>query len=288
MTRPKKTKEEEKSDAAAAASEPEGPAKGVKEKAPRPIGSPLVELGMGLAWLLGTAAALQAAEMLFSRFIMAVAISGAVIADVASTWAGVRWDQGTKRAWKEALGRIGAGAGVAAAVVAVTFAVGAVMGRVEVQAGAPSVGIFLVVLRSAAIAVRDELVFRGIPIVAAERAGVPAVAARGFAALAGAASIALLPGASAASLVLAAATGWLFATLWQRDRGAWSAVGAHAAWALLTGALLRGGVVDMAFKEGNLVLGPRASGAPAWIAAGVAVVAAVVLPRLPGFRVQQS
>jgi hypothetical protein len=175
-------------------------------------------------------------------------------------------------------------AGVAAAVIAVTFAIGAVMGRVEVQAGAPSIGIFLVVLRCAAIAVRDELIFRGIPIVAAGRAGVPAPIARGFAALAGAASIASLPGVSAASLVLVAATGWLFASLWQRDRGAWSAVGAHAAWGLLTGAVLRGGIVDMAFKEGNLVLGPRASGAPAWIAAGVAVVAAVILPRLPGFR----
>ncbi len=56
----------------------------------RPIGTPLVELGMGLAWLLGSAATLQVAEVLFSRFVMAVAIAGAVIADVASTWAGVR------------------------------------------------------------------------------------------------------------------------------------------------------------------------------------------------------
>ena len=259
--------------------------KGPSEKGkPRPIGTPLVELGMGLAWLLGTAAALQVAELLASKYMMAVAILGAVIADVASTWAGVRWDEGEKRAWKAAVGRLAAGAGVAAAVIAVTFGVGAVMGKVDVQAGAPSVGIFLVVLRCAAIAVRDELIFRGIPIVAAARAGVPAPIARGFAALAGAASIASLPGVSAASLVLVAATGWLFASLWQRDRGAWGAVGAHAAWALLTGAVLRGGIVDMAFKEGNLVLGPRASGAPAWIAAGVAVVAAVVLPRLPGFR----
>ncbi len=260
-------------------------ANGAKEKGqPRPIGTPLAELGLGLAWLMGTAAAFQVVELLFSRFIMAVAISGAVIADVASTWAGVRWDEGTKRAWKDAVDRIAAGAGLVTAVIAVTFAIGAVMGRVEAQAGAPSVGIFLVVLRCAAIAVRDELVFRGIPIVAAGRAGVPAPIARGFAALAGAASMASLPGVSAASLVLVAATGWLFATLWQRDRGAWSAVGAHAAWALLTGAVLRGGIVDIAFKEGNLMLGPRASGAPAWIAAGVAVVAAVVLPRLPGFR----
>ena len=108
---------------------------GSEKGKPRPIGTPLVELGMGVAWLLGTAAALQAAEMLFSRFVMAVAFAGAVIADVASTWAGVRWDEGEKRAWKAAVGRLAAGAGVAAAVIGVTFAMGAVMGRVDVQAG---------------------------------------------------------------------------------------------------------------------------------------------------------
>ena len=59
---------------------------------------------------------------------------------------------------------------------------------------------------------------------------------------------------------------------------------AHSASAVLTGAVRRGGIVDMAFKEGNLVLGPRALGAPAWVAARVAVV----LPRLPGFRSQKG
>ncbi|MEO5725740.1 MAG: CPBP family glutamic-type intramembrane protease [Byssovorax sp.] len=258
------------------------------DKAPRPPGPPLVEIGIGIAWLLGAAALLQVVELLLGRVIMGAAIAGAVIADIASTWAGVRWDAEKKRPWKDAVARLGAGAGVAAGVIAVTFALGAALGRLEVRAGAPSLGIFLVVLRAAAVAVRDELVFRGIPLVAAARAGVSKPIARGFAALAGAASIACLPGASLASITLTAASGWLFATLWQRDRGAWSAVGAHAAWALLTGAVLRGGLVDIAFREGNLGLGPRASGAPAWIAAAIAVVAAVLLPRLPGFRAQRG
>ena len=215
---------------------------GEADKAPKPPGPPLVEIGMGIAWLLGTAALLQVVELLLGRIIMGAAIAGAVIADVASTWAGVRWDAGERRPWKEAIARLGAGAGVAAGVIAVTLALGAALGRIDARAGAPSLGIFLVVLRSAAVAVRDELVFRGIPLVAAARAGISKPIARGFAALAGAASIASLPGASPASLVLTAASGWLFATLWQRDRGAWSAVGAHAAWALLTGAVLRGGL----------------------------------------------
>jgi membrane protease YdiL (CAAX protease family) len=257
-------------------------------KAPRAPGTPLVEIGIGLAWLLGTAAMLQVVELLFGQVIMGAALGGAVIADIAATWAGVRWDEGEKRHWKAAVARLGAGAGVAAGVIALTLALGAALGRLEISRGAPSIGIFLVVLRSAAIAVRDELIFRGIPLVAAARAGVPGPVARAFAALAGAASMALLPGASPASIALTAASGWLFATLWQRDRGAWSAVGAHAAWALLTGAVLRGGLVDIVFRDGNFGLGPRASGAPAWIAAVIALVAAALLPRLPGFRAPRS
>jgi len=257
-------------------------------KAPRAPRTPLVELGLGVAWLLGTAAMLQVVEILLGRVIMGAAIAGAVIADIAGTWAGVRWDEGEKRHWKAAVARLGAGAGVAAGVIALTLTVGAVLGRLEVSRGAPSIGIFLVVLRSAAVAVRDELIFRGIPLVAAARAGIPKPVARAFAALAGAASMAFLPGANPASIALTAASGWLFATLWQRDRGAWSAVGAHAAWALLTGALLSGGLVDIAFREGTFTLGPRASNAPAWIAAGIALLAAALVPRLPGFRAQQG
>jgi hypothetical protein len=118
-------------------------------------------------------------ELLLGRVIMGAAIAGAVIADIASTWAGVRWDAEKKRPWKDAVARLGAGAGVAAGVIAVTFALGAA-------------------------------------------------------------------------------------------------------------AVLRGGLIDIAFREGNLGLGPRASGAPAWIAAVIAVVAAVLLPRLPGFRAQRG
>ncbi len=62
------------------------------DKAPRPPGPPLAEIGIGLAWLLGAAAMLQIVELLLGRIIMGAAIAGAVIADVASTMAGVRWD----------------------------------------------------------------------------------------------------------------------------------------------------------------------------------------------------
>ena len=60
------------------------------DKAPRPPGPPLVEIGIGIAWLLGAAALLQVVELLLGRIIMGAAIAGAVIADIASTWAGVR------------------------------------------------------------------------------------------------------------------------------------------------------------------------------------------------------
>lgn len=258
------------------------------DDAERPPSTPLVEIGLGLAWLLGIAALLQLVELFMGHILLGAALAGAVIADVACTWAGVRWDQGEKRPWKAAVNRLAAGAGVAAAVVAVTFAAGAPIRKLDISAGSPSMGIFLGVLRAASVAIRDELVFRGVPLVAAARAGVSKPIARGFAALAGGAAMVSLPGANPASVALAVASGWLFATLWQRDRGAWSAVGAHAAWALCTGALLRGGIADIAFHEGNFGLGPRASGLPAWIAAAIALLAAALLPRLPGFRAERA
>ena len=55
----------------------------------------------------------------------------------------------------------------------------------------------------------------------------------------------MLPGVHLAAVVLAAASGWFFAALWQRDRGAWMALGAHGAWLLLFGSVMHGGLFDV-------------------------------------------
>ncbi len=132
--------------------------------------------------------------------------------------------------------RVGVGAAVAVGAAVVAIAASGALQWFQVEAGVPlSAALAFAVARAAAMAVRDELLFRGIPLAAATRAGVPAPVARVFAALLSGASLVLLPGVTPAAIALAVASGWLFASLWERDRGAWAAFGAHGAWLLVTG-----------------------------------------------------
>jgi hypothetical protein len=93
-------------------------------------------------------------------------------------------------------------------------------------------------------AVRDELMLRGFVLRAL--VGWPSRAVRlGACALAGAA--AQLGDATSTRVEIAAAAlaGAAFAAVWERDRGAWKAVGAHTAWLFATGAMIRGGLLDV-------------------------------------------
>src|SRR5262249_36765595 len=135
------------------------------------------------------------------------------------------------------------------------------------------------VARAVALAVRDELLFRGIPLTAAARAGVPAPVARAFAALVGGASIVMIPGVSAAAVALAVAPGGRFAARWGRERG--GVAGAHAAWTVLVGSVIHGGILDVEWTTGELAWGVGATGAPAWVAAAAMIAASLPLPRLP-------
>ncbi|MCC6559115.1 MAG: hypothetical protein IT372_39830, partial [Polyangiaceae bacterium] len=237
-----------------------------------------VELARGAAWLLGLAAAAQLAGQALGASPLAAALAGAVVADLGSARAGVRWDdpagahdRGERRA---VAARIGAGAGLAALALAIAAAGAAALGWARVEAGSPSAALALALLRSAGIAVRDELILTGIPFAVAARAGIPGRLALAFAALAHGAALALAPGASAAAVTLAIAAGALTAALWQR-RGAWAAIACAAALHFLSGAGLRGGLLDVTWLAGTLGAGARASGAVAWLAA--ASLAAVAL-----------
>jgi membrane protease YdiL (CAAX protease family) len=177
-----------------------------------------------------------------------------------------------------------AGIGMATSLVAVivTLLFGAVLGWVDIDRGGPSPSMLFALLRSSAIGVRDELLLRGIVLTAAARAGVSPRVAALVAALAGGASLALIPSVSPGAIALAITSGFFFALLWQRFRGAWAAVAAHAFWTFLIGSALRGGVIDVAWSSGSLTAGGRSTGGAAWLAAVVFAglsVAAVVLER---------
>lgn len=248
----------------------------LKLKKPAPQRGRLAELGIGAACLVGLGAALQIADAFLGRSPVPAAVAGAVIADVAAGFVGVRWtteadgrpSQGETDA-ALALKRALFGAGAAFAAITVTFVGAAIFGWLDVEAGSPSPGLALALVRSAALGVRDEIFLRGIVLVTAARAGVKPLVAAGFAALAGGAAIALTPEAGPSAIALAVGSGLLFAALWQKQRGAWAAVGAHAAWIFFVSAGLRGGLLDVTWTQGSLAAGARSHGGPAWLAAAV-------------------
>lgn len=252
----------------------------VTDEAPRR--APLVELAIGGVYLIGIGAALTLIERALGSSPLAFAIAGAVIAEVVATRAGVRWKDGLASTKLVDLARAaGQGAAPIAVACALVVVVARVLGVADVAAGAPTTALVFALLRAVAVGVRDELFYRGLPLAAVERAGAPRAAAIAFGALAGAAPLALAPGATPAALALEVTAGLAFALLW--SWGPVAAVAAHATWALLIGAGLHGALLDVAFTDGALTSGPHASGAPALIAIGaLAVVSAYAYARLRG------
>jgi uncharacterized protein len=169
---------------------------------------------------------------------------------------------------RDALHWLGIGAGIALVALANTVLVAMVTGWGRVAAGVPALGsLGFALVRAAAVGVREELLYRGVVLHAAARAGVSPKIALVFASLTGAAAMALLPGAQLSNVALAAVLGLAAATAWQESGTAWAAVGLHTAWSFGTGIGLRGGVLDVSWSSGGLGEGVKAAGVPAVIAA---------------------
>jgi len=263
--------------------------------------SPLKELARGAVWLVGLAAALQMVASALGQAPLAAALIGALIADLGGSRAGVGWpwherepgaDDATRSgatqggdARRRALRRIGLGAAAGALAAALTLGAALALGWARAEAGRPSLTLGLALLRAVAEAVRDEIVLTGVPFVAAARAGVAPPFAVVFAALAHGALVALVPDAGAAAAPLAITLGALSAALWWRHGGPWAAVAAVAAFDLLTGAGLRGALLDVTWDGATLSTSARASGPAAWLAAailaGIALAVALRRPRRP-------
>ena len=250
--------------------------------APKLASRPLVELGLGCAWMLGLAAALHLVDAILGPGALAAAVLGAVLTDLARGRAHVTWDAlappGQALAFALRQGLRGAGFGLAAGALAVAASLA--LGWATGLGNGLHVSLSLVfaLVRAVSIAVREEVLFRGIPLEAAARAGVHPFVARAFASLAGAAPLALIPGAGPGAFFVSAALGLLCATLWQR-RGASAAVAAHTIWFLAIGSMTHGGLLDLDWLRGDLVVGATASGPPAWAAGIVLVLLALVVER---------
>ncbi len=151
------------------------------------------------------------------------------------------------------------GARYGATVAAAGIAIGLATRTLTRDNAPPSLSpLLLGTLVAAASAARDELLLRGLPLRLIEplraslgkhasAAGLLLVAAAGVAARFG------TPDASAPELIFAGASAVALGGVWLRDRGVWMAWGANAAFAMLAGPLVRGGLVDLRAARGELV-----------------------------------
>ncbi len=259
--------------------------------------TPLVELGTGAAWIIGLGAACQMAAVALHATPLAIAMVQAVVVDLAVGRAGLKWDpaanDNTSTERQNALRGVGIGLLAALAVAGCVLGVSVALGWASFTVHGPTMSLLLGAMRSIAVGVRDSQLFAGLPLYFVARAasadggrarGVPKLSAPVFSMLLGGAAIALVPGATPANVALAATVTGATAAVWYRDGAGWAAVGLAGGWAFLAGALLRGGLVDVAWKKGALAPGLVADGAPAWIASALFVVigvAAIVVRRTP-------
>jgi hypothetical protein len=182
--------------------------------------------------------------------------------------------------------RVGHGAamGVVASGLVILFALGTHGLSVHSNTPEPSqlgLGLFTAALAAA----RDELLLRGIPLRAFRHACPPlalllicggAGAAAEYGVLAGAGDV------HGIRILVAGLLGIVFAALWIRGRGGWLAFGAHAASALATGGLIRGGLFDLRGSLGTW--GGGDAGISGSLAMAVALVPVAVLASIAVLR----
>jgi hypothetical protein len=137
-----------------------------------------------------------------------------------------------------------------------------------VVAGVPAIGSLLVGLLVAAMgAVRDELLLRGVVLRATRL--LPVTASLVVCGLAAAAARLGADGSFTVALIPEALRGAALGALWVRDRGAWMACGASAAWAWAMGPVLGGNLLDVRFEGDSSEVSSIAVLAVAGIAAGL-------------------
>jgi membrane protease YdiL (CAAX protease family) len=186
-------------------------------------------------------------------FLASNAVGAAAVQAALSEWGagrvGVAWSDPLAKVptWGAVARRAGSGAGLGFGAGALVLVVLLASHGATLARGTPLVGSLVVGFLVAALkAVRDELLFRGFVLRVLSGWPAPAVCAL-VCGVASAAATLGAPGTGAIQVAIAGVSGVAFAAIWLRDRGAWMAVGAHAAWSFSTGPLLHDGVLDVRF-----------------------------------------
>jgi len=245
-----------------------------------PRSTPVAEVARGVGWLVGTAFAVRLVETLIGRSPLGAALAGAVVVDLAMTRAGVKWDGDEDRARVRARMWRGfcLGTGITCVLVAVSIIPTLIVGGATIGLGTLSSTLLFGALRGGAEGVRDELLYRGLPIVVAERARVPGTWTIGYCALAGASPL-LLEQVSFEAILQAVSLGVLFTMLWVRTKAAWAPISAHAAWFFLAGIGLRGAVLDVSWTSGMLAENGRTRGLPAVVCTAATILLTVLVSK---------
>jgi hypothetical protein len=141
--------------------------------------------------------------------------------------------------------RFGVGAAWGLAGAACVAGVGWATRQASIGPATPAVGALLLgALPPLLGAVRDELLLRGMVL----RIGRSLLGPAGAIVLCGCCAAAARAGAVEVTVVavcVEAVRGMALALVWNRDRGAWMALGANAAWTWALDSLVRGGLVDL-------------------------------------------
>jgi hypothetical protein len=201
-------------------------------------------------------------------------LAGAIAVMLVAGRIGVETESASARARRRAL----RGAALACAAMTVPFVLTVARGA-RIGVGTIELSALLGSVEAFAVAYRDELWLRGIPLLLATRALVPRVALVPFFVAAAVAAIALEPNARLGGIAMIAGSSLLFSVLWLETRDAWAPVAAHAAWLWSADVLFGGEILELSHK---LPATPSASGAVSWCAAiGFAAVAALAWRRIP-------
>ena len=245
--------------------------------------APLAELGIGAAWLLGLSATLTLADGFLGQVPIARAILGGLLASIAAGRAGIVWDREDPEGEspKRAVRGVGLGVALSATACLSAILIAHFASWATVRPGHPEVMLLLSVMAAAGNAVREEVILRAIPLHFAQRSGIGAAWAMGFAALLSPASFLLSSATTPASVALAIAAGLLSARLLWQTGSLWTAIGANVAFSLLTGALAHGGLFDIAWWKGELAHGALAWGPPAAVGAVLLGLSALAVGRGP-------
>lgn len=225
------------------------------------------------AWGLAIYTATRFIAIALASASMASSVAQAIAAEWGAGRLGVTWSDA--HAPPPSSGRmarraaIGAGVGAVAAAVVLVFGWATRAALIERTQGSLSWSLVAVGLVTAALdAMRDELVLHGVTLRAL--VSVESPIARSLACGVTSAAAALGDPTSTIATALAAfAFGTLLGTLWVRDRGAWMAWGAHAAWRFVIGTLFGGALTELRVASSSW------GGGNAGIVGGTAAVVAL-------------